>query len=31
MQTKDPVQEEIIEEFSVFDEWLEKYKFINLL
>ena len=28
MQTKDPVQEEIIEEFSVFDEWLDKYEYL---
>ena len=25
---KDPIQEEIIEEFSVFDEWLDKYFFL---
>lgn len=24
----DPVQEEIIEEFSVFDEWLDKYNYL---
>lgn len=28
MQTKDPVQEEIIEEFFVFDEWLDKYEYL---
>lgn len=28
MQTKDPVQEQIIEEFSVFDEWLDKYEYL---
>ena len=26
--TKDPVQEQIIEEFSVFDEWLDKYNYL---
>ena len=25
---KDPVQEEIIDEFSVFDEWLDKYDYL---
>ena len=25
---KDPVQESIIEEFSVFDEWLDKYDYL---
>ena len=25
---KDPIQEEIIEEFSVFDEWLDKYDYL---
>lgn len=28
MQTKDPVQEQIIEEFSLFDEWLDKYEYL---
>ena len=28
MQTKDPVQEQIIEEFAVFDEWLDKYEYL---
>lgn len=25
---KDPIQEEIIEEFSAFDEWLDKYDYL---
>ena len=25
---KDPVQEEIIDEFSAFDEWLDKYDYL---
>lgn len=25
---KDPVQEEIIEEFSVYDEWLDRYEYL---
>lgn len=28
MATQDPVQEEIIEEFSIFDEWLDKYNYL---
>ncbi len=28
MQTKDPVQEAIIEEFSLFDEWMDKYEYL---
>ena len=25
---KDPIQEQIIEEFSIFDEWLDKYDYL---
>ena len=29
MQTIEQVQEEIIEEFSMFDDWMDKYALIN--
>jgi cysteine desulfuration protein SufE len=28
MNTQDPVQEEIIEEFAVFDDWMDRYNYL---